>query len=469
MIDLRAALLDSIPKDLDYLVKTYCKETSYIAFPDLKKRHKEYLFNTIRLIRRVLETQLLSINNPGIGVFSLCNQLLQQHMAYYQAIDTYTDVTSLKDACSAFKETTDETTEALQTAINNAGRWSMENDLKPDSVTRNAWTALADRVNIKMPIHGHHVSVLIPYTETDFKYIDGDYPNNKLNVFLEHIFQEPLRHYYGLYTRNLNERLFQSGKCLRTMSDRVNTKSHIFDCAIATRNSLFDAVHPKLSSVLNTLKKDGSVMIIGLTTDFTKLDLKRIASQLTDIRVYFGTTVATPIVQDNEICVLLGRVRREEQVLYPYVNLLDIFVNHISSEDVFELYGSDENTVIPYSSYDITTQDFLELLPAIRQTTDKLVNTLIPKNDDTARRPLLPFSSGQLGLILISGEINGAIREANGCCHVVKGSSKQRTDTKTEETRNEEGVLTHIKETQSVYSSTNVTTIIPSGEIKVLC
>ena len=125
--------------------------------------------------------------------------------------------------------------------------------------------------------------------------------------------------------------------------------------------------------------------------------------------------------------------------------------------------------MIPYSSYDITAQDFLELLPAIRQTTDKLVNTLIPKNDDTARRPLLPFSSGQLGLILISGEINGAIREANGCCHVVKGSSKQRTDTKTEETRNEEGVLTHIKETQSVYSSTNVTTIIPSGEIKVLC
>ena len=225
----------------------------------------------------------------------------------------------------------------------------------------------------------------------------------------------------------------------------------------------------QISSPAPLLKKDGSVMIIGLTTDFTKLDLKRIASQLTDIRVYFGTTVTTPIVQDNEICVLLGRVRREEQVLYPYVNLLDIFVNHISSEDVFELYGSDENTVIPYSSYDITTQDFLELLPAIRQTTDKLVNTLIPKNDDTARRPLLPFSSGQLGLILISGEINGAIREANGCCHVVKGSSKQRTDTKTEETRNEEGVLTHIKETQSVYSSTNVTTIIPSGEIKVLC
>ena len=44
------------------------------------------------------------------------------------------------------------------------------------------------------------------------------------------------------------------------------------------------------------------------------------------------------------------------------------------------------------------------------------------------KHPLLPFTNGQLGLVLVSGFLDGIIEEDNGHCHIVKGrSSKHAT------------------------------------------
>ena len=51
------------------------------------------------------------------------------------------------------------------------------------------------------------------------------------------------------------------------------------------------------------------------------------------------------------------------------------------------------------------------------------------------------------------------------CCHVVKGSSKQRTDHKQEVMAyDDNGEPSRIKRTESVYSSTNVNIVLPSGK-----
>lgn len=45
------------------------------------------------------------------------------------------------------------------------------------------------------------------------------------------------------------------------------------------------------------------------------------------------------------------------------------------------------------------------------------------------KNPLLPFTNGQLGLVLVSGFCDGVIEEEDGSCHVVKGRSSKHTET----------------------------------------
>ena len=56
----------------------------------------------------------------------------------------------------------------------------------------------------------------------------------------------------------------------------------------------------------------------------------------------------------------------------------------------------------------------------------------VEKISDRAKRPLLPFSVGQLGLVLTSGCLDGVIEEPGGCSHVVKGRVVKVIDTERE-------------------------------------
>jgi hypothetical protein len=118
----------------------------------------------------------------------------------------------------------------------------------------------------------------------------------------------------------------------------------------------------------------------------------------------------------------------------------------------------------------MTTQDYVNIQEGIPKSITQTLVPLIPKTINDTRRPLLPFSSGQLGLVLISGDINGAIEEKeNGCFHVVKGSSSQTIDRKTEVVQNPDDNNYRIRrETESVYSTTTVNIILPTGEIRTL-
>lgn len=45
------------------------------------------------------------------------------------------------------------------------------------------------------------------------------------------------------------------------------------------------------------------------------------------------------------------------------------------------------------------------------------------------KNPLLPFTNGQLGLVLVSGFCDGVIEEEDGSCHIVKGRSSKHIET----------------------------------------
>ena len=453
----------STPKELDYLHKTYCKETSYLTLDDLKLKHKEYIYAIIVSLRRFLQTQMFNINNPGALVFSECVQELQQALQYYHSLPGIKSVAELKEACGQFKQVYADFAARIIDMQRNFRYDAIRDDLSPKALSSSMWQGFGQAMRSHLLVKGHHVNIIIPYPHSDISYTR--YYGN----FLGDLLSENVRRFYSYYAENMPESLFLNGKYLQTTRERINTKPHVFDAAIATRDSLFDDIRPKLSAAVNFIKRGGSLLIMGLTTDFTKLDLKRITTALDNIHVYFHTGLPIMIPEDRELCLIIGTVKESEQDLAAYQNLLDVFVDHAQSKTVYELLGSDENTVIPFSSYDITEETYRELLPEIHAANQKIFDTLIPKVQQDIRQPLLPFSSGQLGLVLISGEINGSIREAeSSCCHVVKGSSKQRIDQNTENTLNEEGQIIHVKKTSNIYSSTNVNIILPSGNLRML-
>jgi hypothetical protein len=77
---------------------------------------------------------------------------------------------------------------------------------------------------------------------------------------------------------------------------------------------------------------------------------------------------------------------------------------------------------INFSGLEVTTEDILNHLNDFHLTNEIIDNQ---KHDSLSndKQPLLPFTSGQLGLVLVSGQLNGVITEENGCGHLLKGIS----------------------------------------------
>lgn len=453
------SLLVSAPKELDYLLKTYCKENGYMKLADLKQRHREYVFNFIRMIRRCLETQLWNINNPGIGVFTLFNRQLTLCTDYFRNVMNVESADALKESCQAFKEEYEAIAGEIRSAI--MGRtWVLDNDLSTAGVNTSSWNILATRAAAQFTVKGHHLNILIPYPKEDVGYmLEGC-----LELVLQSLFPTDVREYYSFYTQNLSSRLFRTEHYLHTTKERTNMKSGSFDAVIVTHDNMFDDIRPRINSAVRCLKKDGTMILFGLTTDFKRLDLRRIASVLQDIQVYFCTTQNGRILQDRELCMVVGH-NKDPQSPAEYTKLLEIFAEHSAEEGPFTFYGSAIDEYPLFAGYDISEAEAIALIPDMRNASHKLLATLLPKSVEDTRRPLLPFSAGQLGLVLISGDINGTIEEADTHCrHVVKGSSKQRKDLKTEVlSMDDENRPRRIQKTESVYASTNVNIVLPTG------
>ena len=52
-----------------------------------------------------------------------------------------------------------------------------------------------------------------------------------------------------------------------------------------------------------------------------------------------------------------------------------------------------------------------------------IISSLALKSEEEIQQPLIPFSPGQLGLVLVSGKIDGVVEEDSGGAHVIKGST----------------------------------------------
>lgn len=455
------ALITSACKELEYLQKAYCKENNQLTLDDLKQRHKEYLFEIIRMLRRCIETQMLGINESGVYTFSLCGQLLTLCLNYYDSLSTIESSDVLKEACKNFQETYNEAIHNIFDNVLAGAYYKLGTDFLNNErrILNSFWIALGEKTAPHLSVKGHHLNIFIPYPQEDLQYVDC------YSLILQNLFPAQVRDYYSFYTRGLSSQLFTDTHLLHTTRDRVNIKSRSFDAVMVTYNQLFDDIRPRINAIINYVKKDGAVILVGRSTDFTKVNLRRIALVLQDIHVYFNPFTVISEPHDNGLCIIIGHIKSSETPS-EFRKLLDIFTKHQAEETEFTLYGSGQDEYPVFASYDITEAEARILVPDIRNVTQKLLASISPKTVEDSRRPLLPFSSGQLGLVLISGDISGTVQEPDTkCFHVVKGSSMQRTDPKTEITAtDDEGRPTRRKNTESVYTTTNVNVILPTGQ-----
>lgn len=79
------------------------------------------------------------------------------------------------------------------------------------------------------------------------------------------------------------------------------------------------------------------------------------------------------------------------------------------------------------------------------------------------KNPLLPFSTGQLGLVLTSGCLDGIVDEGNGYFHVVKGRVVKKTD------ENRDLVSANEMElTETTSNRVEINILLPNGVHKIL-
>ena len=97
-------LVDTAPKNIDYLIQTYTTENQHFNLNDLKRKHKDYLFGIIESARRCVELQTLSVVYSGIQEFSAMANILRECLTYYDKIDTIKDDEELKTECENFAE-----------------------------------------------------------------------------------------------------------------------------------------------------------------------------------------------------------------------------------------------------------------------------------------------------------------------------------------------------------------------------
>lgn len=112
--------------------------------------------------------------------------------------------------------------------------------------------------------------------------------------------------------------------------------------------------------------------------------------------------------------------------------------------------------------------DESDILEIVSET--KLMNNFLLKQNQESnpeynkQQPLLPFSLGQIGLVLTSGCLDGVIEELPGQYHVIKGAVKKESvheiiKGKTKEEDKE--VITHLNKVE-------IKILTPDGEIKIL-
>ena len=258
--------------------------------------------------------------------------------------------------------------------------------------------------------------------------------------------------------------------------DTKNTRVGLnFDMAIMNgiNSSLFitsDPFNDKTEKILNYknyflylfrhLRKDAPIIITlnarGLEKD-TILFLSNYINNISmhyskngDIIIVYGTkkSIRTPNPKDfNDIIsgLIVGEMKTPNEIVE--------FINNSDKEVLFECLYYDESTIINMLAESSSKVFTLE---------DKILEDIKIKKRETKISPPLPLNPGQIGLVLVSGHMDGLIDADGTTPHLISGNVFKKQDINvTEEDQN-----TVTKYTS--YYSTLITVVDNKGNFKFI-
>jgi hypothetical protein len=259
--------------------------------------------------------------------------------------------------------------------------------------------------------------------------------------------------------------------------DGVKAENSVFDIAFVTpmismerdpdKKNFKPVERTYLDRAFNYLRRDG-LMVFAIPSFFiSKTVATFIAKNLKNVSLFKDTEYS----HDHDVIVIMGKKKDPlSRELDPH--LFAVLRNLCRQPKLIEEY--------PLQAYDIPkgmltinkfrggTINDLEIsmiYSASNAVKDFWKKQKVVKLSDKAVHPLLPFTVGQLGLVLTSGCLDGIIEEPDNCAHVVKGRVVKVMDTKRE--FDEEGEKVNVITTTS--NRVEISMFLPDGSYKCLC
>ena len=230
-----------------------------------------------------------------------------------------------------------------------------------------------------------------------------------------------------------------------------------------------------LRKLLNYVRPGG---IVFYFVPYTRLALglcMDIAKAAESVRVYRNGDSSDDETRDNGLVILAIRTNDEKNKLISgtvnaaaYNLLHDICLNYdsIPTEEKPETYElSGKKLDVPmFRGAKLEPDEIIEMASLASTKDDFWKSQRVEKISDNARRSLLPFSIGQLGIVLTSGCMDGVVHEGNHCSHLVKGRVIKITDESSEVDSHNHDIS--VKEKKSNRVEINM--FMPDGEYKRL-
>ena len=195
---------------------------------------------------------------------------------------------------------------------------------------------------------------------------------------------------------------------------------------MAADADLTEDVKHRFTNLRTKVAKGGLLFLLMPKVFFNADILEMLLTHMKNINVLFGGNM-------GQLALVMGnKTDAKAKNIDNLVEAMGLFTSGEEKESRLELLNQPMARVRFRSDYPMAV-DVEKVISDnahyICRFDSQISRKLELKTEEEMRHPLLPFSPGQLGLVLVSGKIDGIVDEGGGAYHVIKGSTRPRTTT----------------------------------------
>ena len=292
-----------------------------------------------------------------------------------------------------------------------------------------------------------------------------------INTSMSHFISENKRAYYNRVA---------IGQDSKISNDVFDLMVYTVPLTVTVNSSNYGiAIKKELTNIRDYIKYVRSGGWVVLTIPFYRIGslCTFLSKNLEDVKVFRATSEGVDYFKDCFGSVVIVGKRKQTK---------DREIDEDTYNYLRSLYHEEAVTSSEYDFYSEENADFkldlpIDELPVKLFRTGQLDESQILKQGSsvsalgeffsrqklnsenmTAKRPLLPFNVGQIGLVLTSGCLDGVVDESGTDCHLIKGRIVKRTEF------NSTFTTDMITETNTISNHVEINILLPDGTRKVL-